>query len=119
MATHRRRIAALKGLVAGSVLGGTATETRVNAEFDLVVVSGNVRTRSRRYLLQVLHSTRALDSALSAFVAHHAIPNAGHSLGSYLVALRDHTLAGLGRLPAVMIAYNAWLGFANLSGGSL
>jgi hypothetical protein len=39
-----------------------------------------------------------LDSALSAFVAHYGIPNPQHTLGSYLVALRDHTLAGLGQL---------------------
>jgi hypothetical protein len=100
MATHRRRIAALKALVSGSVLGGTPTEPTINGEFDQVVASGHVRILQRRYLLQVLHSTRALDSALRAFVAHHGIPSTGSSLGSYLHALQTHTHMGLGRLPA-------------------
>ena len=92
MANHRQRITALQALVAGSVLGGTLLAAAVNAEFDEVARAGRVRILNRRYLLQVLHATRALDSALRGFIAHHGITNAGNSLGSYLYALRNSPL---------------------------
>lgn len=92
MANHRQRITALQALVAGSVLGGGPLGAIVNAEFEEVVRAGRVRILDRRYLLQVLHATRALDSALRGFIAHHGIPNGGNSLGSYLRALRHNPL---------------------------
>lgn len=99
MATHRRRITALQALVAGSPLSGTANETTVNDEFDLVVRSGYVRITIRRYLLQMLHSTRALDTALAAFLSHHGINPNVSSLGGYLHALANHGNPGLSTLP--------------------
>jgi hypothetical protein len=93
MANHRQRITAIQALVAGSVLGNTPLGAVVNAEFDEAVRAGRVRILNRRYLLQVLHATRALDSALRAFIVHHGIPNGGNSLGSYLYALRNNPLA--------------------------
>jgi hypothetical protein len=64
-----------------------------------------IPAESRRRLLQILHSTRALDTALKAFVQHHAI-QAKPSLGGYLTALTGHQVVGLRRLtPARQAQY--------------
>ena len=107
MATHRQRIIALQTLVAGSVIAGTPQEAVVNNEFGEVIASGYVRRIPRRYLLQVLHSTRALDSALLAFLLHYGIapPLPQRALGRYLRALRDHALLVIGTLPEARRAH--------------
>ena len=100
MIGHKRRIRALQAIVAGlTPLAATSTSSLVNAEFDEVYKSRRLRHKDRRRLLQVLHSTRALDSALSAFVSFHGCttktgkPPTG--LGGYLTALKEHSVTGL------------------------
>lgn len=60
------------------------------------------RMRARRRLLEVLHSARALDTALKTFVQHHGCQSPGKkaptAMGPYLFALRDHSVAGLGQI---------------------
>jgi hypothetical protein len=99
---HKARVRTLQALVSGlpSLATGPSL-TGIRAEFGEVYAVRKVRRATRRRLLEVLHSTRALDTALRAFVAHHGcrtsrvpVPT---SLGQYLYALRDHTVAGLGR----------------------
>jgi hypothetical protein len=90
MANHRQRIDALRALIAGSVLGANPIAPIVDAEFLDCISAGRVRILRRRYLLQVLHSTRALDSALRAFLDHHGILQNQNTLNQYLVALRDN-----------------------------
>jgi hypothetical protein len=100
VANHRQRITALQALVAGSALGALPVAATIQNEFEQVALSGRVRILNRRFILQILHSTRALDSALRSFVLHHAIPNGGNSLGGYLHALVHHLLPHLNTLPA-------------------
>lgn len=90
MANHRRRVNALRALVAGSVLGANPVAATVDAEFLELIRVGRVRILARRYLLQVLHATRALDSTLRAFLIHHGILGGANALGQYLRALRDN-----------------------------
>jgi hypothetical protein len=91
MPAHRRRIRALQAIVAGSVLSGTADHPTIHSELEEVALAGRVRREARRRLLQVLHSTRALDTALRVFTSLHAIPPDGSpSLGGYLRALDRH-----------------------------
>jgi len=68
-------------------------------EFD--EVKGALRlSANRRYLLQVLHATRALDGSLKTFNTYHGILGAKScSLGSYLRDLHQHRKLGLGTLP--------------------
>jgi hypothetical protein len=89
----------MKALVHGSVelSADAATCSTVCTEFDEAVRASAIPSDGRRRLLQILYSTRALDTALKAFVQHHAIP-AGHSLGGSLKALTEHRVAGLRRL---------------------
>ena len=97
----KQRIKTLQVLVKGSAALGAnhAACNLLIAEFD--EVKGAVRlSANRRYLLQVLHSTRALDGALKAFNTHHAILRPkSYSLGAYLYDLHLHNNAGLGTLP--------------------
>lgn len=55
--------------------------------------------RGRRQLLQVLHSTRALDTSLKEYLASQGIPSSGSSLGSYLYALANHSILAIAKLP--------------------
>jgi hypothetical protein len=90
----------MKALVQGSaeLSNNIALCTMICAEFDEAVRASAIPAEGRRRLLQILHSTRALDTALKTFVQHHAI-TAKPSLGRYLTALTEHRVNGLRRLP--------------------
>lgn len=100
MSTLNRRLQTMKALVHASaeLSANAAMCSTVCAEFDEAVRASAVSGESRRRLLQILHSTRALDTALKAFVQHHAI-QAKPSLGGYLKALTQHGVMGLRKLP--------------------
>lgn len=99
--TLKNRVKTLQALVRGSVaIGSDPVLCRtVLSEFD--EVTGALRiTANRRYLLQVLHATRALDGSLKAFNQHHGILGSkSHALGKYLWDLNKHASVGLGILP--------------------
>jgi len=91
----------MQSLVAGSPVSGTAKHGDIQREFDEVLLARRVIKRSRKRLLQVLHSTRALDSTLKEFTdLHGCLPNPP-SLGSYLYALKDGSCAAIARISAV------------------
>jgi len=92
MSGHRARVTALQTLIAGSPLPPNDIQ-RVIRELNEVFVAGRVRIPYRRLLLQVLHSTRALDSTLGGLITASggAPPN---SLGN---ALRHLKRTGLNR----------------------
>lgn len=94
----RRRIETLKVLVDGSIVSTHAIHPYVISEFDLVHEARRVPQLPRRYLLQVLHATRALDSYLSAFNNLHGLAPHARALGQYLTALANHTHAALSHL---------------------
>ena len=87
---HSKRIDTLK-LIATSLLGNTIPCQKVLKEFEEVkrVDSMAIEEKTRR-LLQILHSTRALDSTLAAFIKKYGYtspPGSGKkakSLYSYL-----------------------------------
>src|SRR6266478_7446913 len=94
----------LQALISGlPCLAADPSLTSIQSEFAEVYAVRKVRRATRRRILEVLHSTRAVDTALRAFVVHHGCRTPGkpapNSLGQYLYALRDHTVAGLGRFP--------------------
>jgi hypothetical protein len=81
----------------------------IKGELSDVLRANKVPDKRRRWLLQVLHSTRALDSALAAFIQQKGIqPARGRGkptgLGGYLKLLEKHGTSGRARLPS---------GFAN------
>jgi len=95
MSTSRRRIRTIQAIVAGCpAIGGAPIHTLIDTEFNEVHRARWVRIRDRRRLLQVLHSTRALDSSLKTFLNYHNCPQ-GNSLGGYLWSLTRHQSATL------------------------
>jgi hypothetical protein len=100
---HKARVRTLQALVSGMpCLAAHAQFPHIQAEFGEVYGVRKVRRKTRRRLLEVLHSTRALDSTLAAFIGHHGCCSPGKkppkSLGQYLFALHNHTVGGLGHL---------------------
>jgi hypothetical protein len=70
-------------------LTGNPQLSVLQAEFNEVYGVRKIRRASRRRLLEVLHSTRALDSTLKAFINHHGcLQRAGRapkiSVGTFL-----------------------------------
>ena len=93
---HRKRVEALKALVIANVLPGTSAV--VNDEFERVCQAGRIRQLPRRYLLEVIHASRALDTGLKVYIAqatgHHL-----RNIGGMLKFARDVGIHG-NRLPA-------------------
>jgi len=106
---HRQRVRLLQALVRGvPCLTGSPQFGALLQEFGEVHSVRRIRRATRRRILEVLHSTRALDSTLKAFVDHHGCLSKGRhgragsipkNLGAYLYALRDHTVPALAKLP--------------------
>jgi hypothetical protein len=96
---HKKRIQAIQAIVASTpAIASGPRHSIIQGEFSEVHRVRKVRQTTRRRLLEVLHSSRALDSALSVFVGHHKCPNKRPTLGSYLVSLMRHSVPGLQRL---------------------
>lgn len=99
---HKSRIRTLQAILAGTCIGVSPAGVVVHGEFEAVHQAGRIRNPSRRRILQVLHSARALDSGLKAFVQHHRCQEPGkpppNAMGGYLHALQKHRIAGLGQI---------------------
>src|SRR5260370_24286507 len=88
---HRRRIDALKTLAIGALPAADAGV--VNAEFERVTQAGKVRMLQRRYLLEVIHSSRAIDTGLQRDLFHRESV-LKRNIGGVLTDLRVTGLAG-------------------------
>lgn len=103
MSGHKTRIRTIQALLAGCpAVSAIPTQPIIQDEFNEVYAVRRIRKDSRRRLLEVLHSARGLDTVLKTFVHHHGcsskkipLPTA---MGSYLLVLRDHSIAGLGQI---------------------
>src|SRR5262245_17685422 len=103
MAGLKGRISTLKVMVSGSKLSHHASYHAILKELDEVHRVMRLEPQQRRRLLQILHSTRALDSSLAAIVVSYIgtanCPDHSQSLGGYLVALANHWNGRLRKLP--------------------
>ncbi len=97
MSSHRKRIDALKALIAASTIQA-ADKSTISAEFEEVQSCARVRNTPRRWLLQVLHSTRALDTALAVYILTHGGRDP-RILGQALIYVRDNTGPNGNNLP--------------------
>lgn len=100
MSDHKKRIETLKVLIAGSVISNDPGYTHILGELNEVKNVKKVKDKNRYRLLQVLHSTRALDSTLKAYVTYHRYPTNMHSLGGYLTTLTQNNVIGRNQLPS-------------------
>ena len=99
---HKARVHTLQALCAGlPCLATSSSLGNIQSEFAEVHAVGRIRFVRRRRILEILHSTRALDTTLRVFITHHGCTGrrgTPRGLGQYLCALRDHSVAGLGHL---------------------
>ena len=100
MSVYSKRIQTLKALVTGSIISQDVMCNKILEEFNQVENVAKVSVKQRRLLLQLLHSTRALDSSLDVFTRSYNLKVGTRSLGGYLRALRDHTEPTLRTLSA-------------------
>lgn len=83
-------------------MAGLPNYTVIYNEFEEIARSVLIFRTGRRQLLQILHSTRALDTSLRELMVYHGIPTRRrNSLGQYLRAFGNHTVVGVGRLPDI------------------
>lgn len=92
-----RRILTLQALTSHS-LRGSPTLPNVLQDLGEVIRVNALQPLRRRCLLQVLLSTRSIDTSLATYAASRRIPLGGRSLGAYLRSFNTHTVAGVGRL---------------------
>jgi hypothetical protein len=99
MSVHKTRLRTIQALLAGSAVGTHTDYPTITGELQQVLEVRRIPALPRRRLLQILHSTRALDSSLRTFTTiHGCCPVSGQSLKVYLDALTKHTQPSLGRL---------------------
>lgn len=89
MSVQKQRINAIQALINGSVIANSPLFSRIAREYNDVLRVNKIKPLGRRRILQVLHSTRGLDSALSAFTTQHGcLPiKKFRTLGGYLSQL--------------------------------
>jgi hypothetical protein len=86
---YKRRVDTLRVLVGGhAILTGSTRLTAITGEINRITQVGRLGNHNG-WLLSVLHTTRALDTALSVLVMHKGWDNTARSLGQYLAALRQ------------------------------
>ena len=95
--TRAGRVATIKALLAGRGFLGVSQQI-VLYEYDQVVSVERVPVVRRRHLLQVLHSTRGLDTALSRLVVTFCT-GTSRSLGQSLHRLRNNAGPSIASLP--------------------
>lgn len=87
--TLKKRTETLRGIIAGGVLHARPEHTRIMGEITEAISSLETRNKRRRFLLHVLHLTRAMDTYLAAYLQLRSVPITKRSLGSHLKSLRD------------------------------
>ena len=91
MSFQKSRVDAIRALLAGSQsVSKSSNFTAIVTEWDEVKSLSSIALLRRRHLLAVLHSTRALDDTLKAFVKYHKLSSTpSKSLGNSLKFLQD------------------------------
>jgi hypothetical protein len=102
MSGHKTRVRTIQALLAGChSIALSPAYPIIHSEFQEVHAVRRIRRDFRRRLLEVLHSARGLDTVLKTVVVTNGCTSGTKRLtgmGSYLYALRDHSVSGLGRI---------------------
>lgn len=91
MSALKHRIRTLRAILNGSCVQRSARYSSIHTELEAIEHATQLSARSRRLLLQVVHSTRCLDSILAAFLQQENISTTSRSLGGYLKTLQTHS----------------------------
>lgn len=73
-------------------------KNNVKIEYRQVVNVNKVAPPQRKNILRILHSTRALDTTLKAYLDFYGIRGGNHSIGQYLNTLAKHSDNRIGKL---------------------
>ncbi len=98
MSRYSKRIGTLKALVAGSVIANDPNCSRILDEFDAADSVTKVNPESRRLLLELVHSARAFDTALEAFIVQRGISSKTNGIGNSLKKLSNHSVANVRKI---------------------
>src|SRR5262249_11055859 len=96
----RRRIQTIQHLVRLCFAGRPELPILVDELAEVLRINSHQPLR-RRCLVQVLFSTRAVDTGLLTFLQVRGIPVGQRSIGGYLTQLASHHVPGVGRLSQV------------------
>jgi hypothetical protein len=97
MSVHKRRIQTIQTLIAGSVVSSQPDHTAIQSELSEVLKVQRVPQLPRRRLLQLFHSSRAIDTTISRFLTWHGITTKS-GLGANISELTKTHKATLGTL---------------------
>jgi len=95
--SQKDRIKTIIALLNSNPATSAGSFATLKAEFEQVLHVDAITPMSRKNLIKVLHSTRALDSTLQAVVGHHTLGPI-HSLGPLIDKFYSHTNPVLGRM---------------------
>lgn len=97
-ATQKDRINTIIALLNSSNSITANDLSKVKNEFQQAIGVDSLNPTNRRNIMKVLHSTRALDSTLSAILVHYGLKGLSHSLGQYIRKFELHSHHSLGNL---------------------
>lgn len=88
--TQEEIVETIISIVVSHPISATANIAALEAEYRQVIDVAILTPPQRKHILQILHSTRALDSTLRAILDHYSIRGDADALGKYLYKFRDH-----------------------------
>lgn len=86
----KKEIETLIGLMQISVIGECNDWDKIKQELKQVLLDDRIPYSNKRNLLQIVHTTRALDTSLRNFLDFYEITENANALGKYLLRLRNH-----------------------------
>jgi len=98
MSHHKNKINTILTLLDHNPTLTTARLTDIVEELKEALRINDLQPTKRRNILKVLHTMRALDSVLRAFLDHHGLRGDKHSLGDYIKKLHSHNAPHLQKL---------------------
>jgi len=98
MSTTPSRIETIKAMLYANPISAHSHFPRIMSEFDEIKNARWVLRTNRRHLLQIIHSSRGVDSTLKTFIQFHQLSTNSNNLGSNLFTLRDHSSLSIGRI---------------------
>lgn len=101
MTTISRKLQTIKALVDGNrILNQDPGITRgLRNELNAIENAASTNSKQRRLLMQVLHTTRALDTSLRVYLGKRGVLTSGkNSLGAYLHEASTHKVMTVGHL---------------------
>jgi hypothetical protein len=107
MSNHKSRLDTIRVLLSGSrEIGNAGPYSLILSELNSVMTASMISDDRKRRLLQILYSTRALDTVLITFIRERCefltvaiTPDPGKGMGDYLKWLERNNINGVAKMP--------------------